>query len=55
MATPPQTDVTQLLIDWRNGDKAALDRLMPIVYNELRRLANHYLRRRCCASGAICS
>lgn len=44
MATPPQTDVTQLLVDWRNGDKAALDRLMPLVYSELRRLADHYLR-----------
>ncbi|MCI0488009.1 MAG: sigma-70 family RNA polymerase sigma factor [Blastocatellia bacterium] len=36
--------ITQLLIKWRNGDKAALDELMPQVYDELRRLANHYLR-----------
>ena len=37
--------VTQLLIDWSNGDQAALDRLMPVVYDELRRLASNYLRR----------
>ena len=37
--------VTQLLIDWSKGDQAALDRLMPLVYNELRRLATNYLRR----------
>ncbi len=37
--------ITQLLIDWSTGDQAALDRLMPLVYDELRRLANNYLRR----------
>lgn len=37
-------DVTQLLQDWRNGDKAALEKLTPLVYDELRRLANSYLR-----------
>src|SRR6185436_2241324 len=37
-------DVTQLLIDWSNGDKAALDKLVPIVEQELRRLAHHYMR-----------
>ena len=37
--------LTQLLIAWGNGDKAALDSLMPIVYDELRRLARHHLRR----------
>jgi len=37
--------VTQLLIDWGNGDKAALDKLIPLVHNELRRLARHYMRR----------
>jgi RNA polymerase sigma factor (TIGR02999 family) len=37
-------DVTRLLQDWRNGDKAALEKLTPLVYDELRRLANHYLR-----------
>lgn len=41
--TSPAT-ITQLLIKWRNGDQAALDELLPQVYSELRRLANHYLR-----------
>jgi RNA polymerase sigma factor (TIGR02999 family) len=36
--------VTRLLIDWKSGSKEALDSLTPIVYNELRRLADHYLR-----------
>jgi RNA polymerase sigma factor (TIGR02999 family) len=38
-------DVTQLLVDWRNGDPEALDRLLPVVYDELRRLARGYLGR----------
>jgi RNA polymerase sigma factor (TIGR02999 family) len=37
--------VTQLLVDWSNGDQSALDKLMPAVYDELRRLASSYLRR----------
>jgi RNA polymerase sigma factor (TIGR02999 family) len=37
--------MTQLLLDWSNGDKAAIDRLMPLVYDELRRLAHHYMGR----------
>ena len=37
--------ITQLLIDWGKGDQAALERLMPLVYSELRRLASNYLRR----------
>jgi RNA polymerase sigma factor (TIGR02999 family) len=43
MGHPEQ--VTSLLLLWRAGDKAALDKLMPLVYDELRRLANAYLRR----------
>jgi RNA polymerase sigma factor (TIGR02999 family) len=42
MASP--TGVTQLLADARRGDQAALDALLPLVYGELRRLADHYLR-----------
>lgn len=38
-------EVTQLLERWRNGDEMAYDELLPLVYNELRRLANSYLRR----------
>jgi RNA polymerase sigma factor (TIGR02999 family) len=41
----PPEGVTQLLIDWGNGDEKALDKLMPLVYSELRRLASNYLRR----------
>lgn len=37
--------ITQLLARWSEGDTTALDKLMPIVYSELRRLANNYLRR----------
>ncbi|HEY7911682.1 MAG TPA: sigma-70 family RNA polymerase sigma factor [Blastocatellia bacterium] len=44
MAIPSPDDVTQLLQEWRNGDKAALERLTPLVYDELRRLARNYLR-----------
>ncbi len=37
-------DVTRLLAAWRGGDAAALDRLMPVVYAELRRIAHRYMR-----------
>lgn len=37
--------VTELLVRWRDGDEKALEDLMPLVYAELRRLAQHYLRR----------
>ena len=37
-------DVTQLLIDWREGDEGVPERLMPLVYEELRRLARRYLQ-----------
>ncbi len=37
------TGVTELLIDWNRGDKGALDRLMPLVYEELRQLARRQL------------
>ncbi len=38
-------EITQLLHAWRGGDRSALDELMPLVYDELRRLAHHYMRR----------
>jgi RNA polymerase sigma factor (TIGR02999 family) len=44
MAASPK-DVTQLLVDWGRGDKQALDALMPLVYDELHRIAARYLRR----------
>jgi RNA polymerase sigma factor (TIGR02999 family) len=42
MRAPGQ--VTQLLHDWSDGDSAALEQLMPIIYGELRSLAGRYLR-----------
>src|SRR6185295_963420 len=38
-------NLTELLHDWREGDKAALDRLTPLVYDELRRIAHRYVQR----------
>ncbi len=38
-------EVTQLLLDWGQGDQQALDKLMPLVYGELRKLARQHLRR----------
>ena len=38
-------DVTGLLLSWRQGDAQALDRLIPLVYDELRRVARRHLRR----------
>jgi hypothetical protein len=37
------TGVTGLLIDWSNGDRSALERLMPLVYDELRGIARRHL------------
>lgn len=37
--------ITQLLLEWRAGDQGALEELLPIVYDELRRLAHRYMRR----------
>jgi RNA polymerase sigma factor (TIGR02999 family) len=42
MAPQPEV-ITRLLRDWSNGDKQALDELMPLVYDQLRRLASRYL------------
>src|SRR5262249_33605412 len=38
-------EVTRLLLDWNNGDRAALDRLVTLVHEELRRMARRHLRR----------
>jgi len=43
--TPRSHEVTQLLLAWSGGDEQALDRLVPLVYDELRRLAQSYMRR----------
>ena len=41
----PTADVTHLLRAWSGGDRAALEQLMPLVYDELRRMARHYMQR----------
>src|SRR5260221_1781993 len=43
MSSP--SDITALLIDWSKGDKAALDKLFPLVERELHRLAHSYMRK----------
>jgi RNA polymerase sigma factor (TIGR02999 family) len=41
----PRTDVTELLARWNKGDTDALGELLPLVYQELRKLAEHYMGR----------
>jgi RNA polymerase sigma factor (TIGR02999 family) len=41
----PSDNVTQLLLDWSEGDKNALNRLIPLVEDELKRMARHYMKR----------
>jgi RNA polymerase sigma factor (TIGR02999 family) len=45
MSTMVADNVTGLLLEWRDGNKSALDRLIPLVYDELRRLAHRYVQR----------
>ncbi|MCU1304128.1 MAG: polymerase, sigma-24 subunit, subfamily [Candidatus Sulfotelmatobacter sp.] len=45
MAHVPPSQVTELLHGWRAGDRKASDALLPLVYDELRRLAHHRLRK----------
>lgn len=44
MKLPQMDDVTRLLSRWHDGESAALSELMPLVYQELHKLASHYLR-----------
>ena len=44
-ATPPPADITLMLQEWQAGSREAMDRLMPIVYNELRVIASRQLAR----------
>jgi RNA polymerase sigma factor (TIGR02999 family) len=41
---PSSKEITQWPVAWSNGDRAALDQLIPLVYEELRRLAKRYMR-----------
>jgi RNA polymerase sigma factor (TIGR02999 family) len=43
MTAPSSQEITQLLLAWSDGDQAALDKLTPLVYAELRRLARGYM------------
>src|SRR5947209_1219268 len=43
--TPAPENVTKLLVAWGNGDRTARDELIPLVYNELHRLAHRYMNR----------
>jgi RNA polymerase sigma factor (TIGR02999 family) len=45
MGAPSQKQITQMLVDWGNGDEAALERLTPLVYDQLHRLARRYMMR----------
>src|SRR5271163_1356483 len=42
--TPPTGEVSELLQAWTDGDRSVLDRLTPIVYDELHRLARRYMK-----------
>jgi RNA polymerase sigma-70 factor, ECF subfamily len=43
MPSPMPDEVTGLLLAWSHGDESALQKLIPLVYEELRRLAHHYM------------
>ena len=45
MKSAPPEEVTRWLIEWSNGDQRALEKLAPLVYEELRRLARSYMRK----------
>ncbi len=45
MKTLTADNLTGLLVEWREGDQAAFDRLMPLVYDQLRRIAHRYVQR----------
>ncbi len=45
MQRSPSQNVTQLLLAWRDGDEGAFDLLVPLVYDELHRLARRYMQR----------
>src|SRR5260370_3715962 len=45
MTTLSPDNFTDLLLEWRDGDQTALDKLTPLIYDELRRIAHRYVRR----------
>jgi hypothetical protein len=44
MMSVSAASVTQLLFDWQQGDQSALNKLTPLIYDELRRIAHHYVK-----------
>jgi len=44
MSDPPTHEITQWLTDWSNGDRSALEKLTPLVYRELHRVAQAYMQ-----------
>lgn len=48
MTAASSSEITGLLVDWSNGNQAALERLLPLVEQELHRLAHSYMRREDC-------
>src|SRR5688572_13705741 len=45
MTSASPDEITRLLLEWGDGDRAALDKLVRVVYQELGRLARHHMRR----------
>ena len=45
MTAPPPSEVSQLLINWGQGDESALEKLIPLVYDELRKMAHYQMAR----------
>lgn len=45
MSKHPTEEITQLLLAWGKGDEEAFDRLMPLVYDEMRKIARRYMSR----------
>ena len=45
MTNVDSQQITSLLVEWGNGDQSALENLMPLVYDELRRIARRFMRR----------
>src|SRR5437870_3901867 len=45
MAVLSSPGVTELLLDWQHGDRTALEKLTPLIYDELRRIAHRYVQR----------
>src|SRR5438093_1186862 len=45
MIATSSSNITELLIDWQHGNHSAIEKLTPLIYDELRRIAHRYVRR----------